>query len=72
MNNEIWVEKYRPKTFGEIKGQRHIIERIKSFVQKKNMPHLLFSGSPGTGKSTVAFVIANELFGSNKENFCNE
>ncbi|HLD10876.1 MAG TPA: replication factor C small subunit [Candidatus Nanoarchaeia archaeon] len=69
MNNEIWVEKYRPKTFGEIKGQRHIIERIKSFVQKKNMPHLLFSGSPGTGKSTVAFVIANELFGSNKENF---
>ncbi len=67
--NSIWVEKYRPKTFDEIKGQRHIIPRIKAFVEKKNMPHLLLCGPPGSGKSTSAFVIANELYGKNKEDF---
>ncbi|MEM4755536.1 MAG: replication factor C small subunit [Candidatus Woesearchaeota archaeon] len=66
----VWVEKYRPKTFDAIKGQQDIVLRAKAFVQKKNMPHLLFAGPPGVGKSTLALVIARELYGENwRENF---
>ncbi len=59
----IWTEKYRPKVFDEIKGQKHIVPRIKAFVMQKNMPHLLFSGPAGIGKTTLALVISKELFG---------
>ena len=59
----IWIEKYRPKTFEDIKGQKDIISRIKAFVAQGNMPHLLFSGPAGVGKSTTALVIARQLFG---------
>jgi replication factor C small subunit len=64
----IWVEKYRPKTFDEIKGQDKIIDRIKAFVTSGNMPHLLFSGPAGVGKTTTALVIARELFGEEWHN----
>lgn len=66
----MWVEKYRPRTFAEIKGQKDIIAKINAFVKQKNMPHLLFAGPAGIGKSTTALVIARELFGENwRENF---
>ena len=65
MISTIWTEKYRPRTFAEIKGQQEIVEKIKAFVQTKNMPHLLFSGPAGVGKTTLALVIAKELFGEN-------
>ncbi len=45
-----WVEKYRPKTLDEIVGQDEIVKRLKKYVEKKSMPHLLFSGPPGVGK----------------------
>jgi len=63
MENMIWTEKYRPKDFSEVKGQKEIVKRAKAFVDKKNMPHLLFSGPAGTGKTTLALVIAKKLFG---------
>lgn len=47
---QVWVEKYRPKKFDEILGQDIEVRRLRSYVSSKNMPHLMFSGAPGTGK----------------------
>ncbi|MCD6549097.1 replication factor C small subunit [Candidatus Micrarchaeota archaeon] len=58
-----WVEKYRPKTLDEIIGQDEIVASLKAFVKKKNMPHLLFAGPPGVGKTTATLALARELFG---------
>lgn len=66
----IWTEKYRPKSFKDVIGQEKIVARLESFVKQKNLPHLLFSGPSGIGKSTLALVIARELFGENwNQNF---
>ena len=62
MENAIWTEKYRPNDFSEIKGQREIVKRVKAFVEQKNMPHLLFSGPAGVGKTTLALVIVKKMF----------
>jgi len=68
--SDIWIEKYRPRVFAEIKGQRDIVKRVKAFVEQKNMPHLLFSGPAGVGKTTLALVVARQLFGKEwKQNF---
>jgi len=60
---EIWIEKYRPKKLDEMVGQQEIVRRLKGFVEKKSLPHLLFAGPAGTGKTTAALCIAHELFG---------
>ena len=65
-----WVEKYRPKTLDEITGHEEIIKRLKNYVKNKSMPHLLFSGPPGVGKTTTALCLARDLFGENwQDNF---
>ncbi|MEM5829810.1 MAG: replication factor C small subunit [Candidatus Aenigmatarchaeota archaeon] len=61
----VWAEKYRPTRLSEVINQKHIIERIKAFVKEKNIPHMLFAGPAGTGKTTVALCIAYELYGKN-------
>ncbi len=66
----IWTEKYRPERFEDIVGQEEIVKRIKAFVEQKNMPHLLFAGPAGTGKTTLSLVIAKQLYGNTwRENF---
>ncbi len=66
----IWTEKYRPKTFEQVKGQQHVINKVKAFVEQNNMPHLLFAGPAGIGKSTIALVMARQLFGESwRQNF---
>ncbi len=70
MDIAIWTEKYRPKTFSEVKGQKEIVKRTEAFVRQQNMPHLLFAGPAGTGKTTLSLVIAKELFKDTwRENF---
>jgi len=60
---EIWVEKYRPRTLDEVVGQEDIIARLKAYAATGNMPHLLFAGPAGVGKTTSAIALARDLFG---------
>src|SRR3989338_5567764 len=63
MSELIWTEKYRPKTFKDVKGHAEIVKRVESFVKNKNLPHLLFAGPAGTGKTSLALVIARAMYG---------
>jgi replication factor C small subunit len=64
---EIWTEKYRPHKLEDVVGQEHVIKRLKAFVERKSIPNLLFAGMQGTGKTTAALCLVNELFGSNAQ-----
>ena len=69
-NLTIWTEKYRPKKFEEVVGQEDIIKKVQSLTKSLNIPHLLFAGPAGTGKSTLALIVVKELFGARwKENY---
>ena len=59
----IWIEKYRPRNLSEVAGQREIVERLQSYVKSRALPHLLFTGSAGVGKTTCAVALAREMFG---------
>jgi len=66
----IWTEKYRPKKFEEVVGQDEIIKKVQSLTKSLNLPHLLFAGPAGTGKSTLALIVVKELFGIHwRENY---
>ena len=70
MSSEIWTEKFRPSNFEDIVGQDDIIKRVKALTNSMNIPHLLFAGPAGTGKSTLALVVVKELFGASwKESY---
>lgn len=63
MQEDILIEKYRPSKLDEVLGQDKIVNRLKGYVIDKNMPHLLFAGPAGVGKTTSALCMARELYG---------
>lgn len=65
MDHLPWVEKYRPKALGEIKGHGDIITVLKKFGGVSAMPHLLFYGPPGTGKTSTILAMAKDFYGTN-------
>ncbi|MFW9936318.1 MAG: replication factor C small subunit [Candidatus Thorarchaeota archaeon] len=63
LDNRPWVEKYRPRILDDIVNQKAIIQRLKQFIKDKSMPHLIFAGPAGTGKTTSALAMVRELYG---------
>ena len=64
--NTIWIEKYRPNEFNEIIGQDKNISMLNQMITHGSLPHLLFHGKSGTGKTSTITSIANKLYGKNK------
>jgi len=60
---DVWVERYRPKRLSEVIGQKGIVERLHAYARTHSMPHMLFAGPAGSGKTTCAIALARELYG---------
>lgn len=61
VNNSLWVEKYRPRKLSEYVGNDHLKEKVADYLQTGDVPHLLFFGKAGTGKTTLAKLIVNSI-----------
>ena len=60
----MWVEKYRPQQLSDIVNQKEIIGSLEALIKNPDeMPHLLFSGSAGVGKTTAALCISRQVLG---------
>ena len=59
--NTLWVEKYRPDTLDGYVGNEHILEKVKIYIENEDVPHLLLYGVAGTGKTTLAKIITNQI-----------
>jgi len=67
-----WVEKYRPSRIADIVGNVEAVSRLQSIAEEGNMPNLIFSGSPGVGKTTSIQALAHELLGPAYKDACLE
>jgi len=61
VNNSLWVEKYRPRKLSEYVGNEHLKEKVSGYLETSDVPHLLFFGKAGTGKTTLAKLIVNSI-----------
>jgi replication factor C small subunit len=69
MSSGMWAEKYRPQTLDDMVNQREIMNRLKTFVAEKNIPHLLLVGPAGVGKTTSILALAQDLYGPSFRNY---
>lgn len=69
MSSGMWAEKYRPQTLDDMVNQRDIVNRLKTFVTEKNIPHLLLVGPAGVGKTTSILALARDLYGPSFRNY---
>jgi replication factor C small subunit len=60
-----WVEKYRPKTLNDVVNQEEVITSLMNILKTKAVPHMLFAGPPGVGKTATAHAFARDLYGPN-------
>lgn len=58
-----WVEKYRPKTLSDVSSQDHAVTVLKRSLNTANLPHMLFYGPPGAGKTSTILALAKQLYG---------
>ena len=64
LSNLMWVEKYRPFKLDDIVNQKEIVESLKNLMKEPaEMPHLLFTGPAGVGKTTTALCMSRQLLG---------
>ena len=61
VDNSLWVEKYRPNKLEDYVGNEHLKQKVKSYIDNGDVPHLLFYGKAGTGKTTLAKLIVNSI-----------
>ena len=66
MDNTIWIEKYRPTNFDQIIGQDKNINMLNKMITLGSLPHLLFHGKSGTGKTSTIMSIVRKLYGNNR------
>jgi len=66
MENLLWIEKYRPLKFNNILGQDKIIKILEKMIENGSFPHLILSGSSGTGKTSTIMAIVEKLYGKSK------
>ncbi len=64
MSRGMWAEKYRPQNLDDMVNQTEIVSRLKGFVEERNLPHLLFVGPAGVGKTTSILALARDLYGA--------
>ena len=60
-DNSLWVEKYRPKDLSTYIGNEHLKSKVKVYLENEDVPHLLLYGRAGTGKTTLAKLIINNI-----------
>lgn len=66
----VWTEKYRPRSLKDMVGQEGIVPLLVAYAAKRSLPHLLFAGPPGIGKTTAALALSRDLYGAEwRQNF---
>jgi DNA polymerase III delta prime subunit len=61
MSNTLWVEKYRPSTLDTYIGNEHLKSKVSMYLESGDLPHLLLYGRAGTGKTTLAKLLVNNI-----------